>query len=278
VRANNFKELTAPGLTGYAQPDSCNDGCLRLMGNPDSLFHAPGSRLLKDSPVSSSVLFSVPGTGEEFYLKRYNVRGAFFPFKYLFRVSRARRAWHTAHSMGARDIPTPEPVLYLERRRAGLLRESYFVTQAVPGSRTLEDYAATCFSGLSRSGRHTALGCLARQLRRMHDRGVRHGDLKAKNILVQTDGIKISGIRFVDLDAVKISGSLTLHDRCRDLARLNCAFLNTALVSKPQRLCFLKAYVKTEDRSMLNKMWGRINSLTEKKVRSSGRPFFYDRK
>jgi hypothetical protein len=66
---------------------------------------------------------------------------------------------------------------------------------------------------------------------------------------------------------------LSFRHRCRDIARLNCSFLNTAVVSKTHRFCFLKYYLGRTKRRDLKKAWDTVMFFTELKLRKSGRSF-----
>jgi hypothetical protein len=98
-----------------------------------------------------------------------------------------------------------------------------------------------------------------------------HCDLKATNILVNA-GDKIK-IYFTDLDAIKVSDSLLSAGRAKDLARLNCSFLDTSFLSKCYRLYFLKSYLGRVKRKELKKYWDSVTLFTELKLEKSKREF-----
>jgi hypothetical protein len=66
---------------------------------------------------------------------------------------------------------------------------------------------------------------------------------------------------------------LSLQDRCRDLARLNCSFLDTGRVSTAHRLAFLKTYLGAVKREDLHAAWQTTLELTGKKLKKSNRSF-----
>ena len=98
-----------------------------------------------------------------------------------------------------------------------------------------------------------------------------HCDLKATNILVDA-GDKIN-IYFIDLDAIKVSDSLLSAQRAKDLARLNCSFLDTSFLSRSYRLYFLKSYIGRVKRKELKKTWDSVMLFTERKLEKSKREF-----
>jgi tRNA A-37 threonylcarbamoyl transferase component Bud32 len=112
---------------------------------------------------------------------------------------------------------------------------------------------------------------VAIQVKQLHDCGIMHCDLKATNILVNA-GDKIK-IYFTDLDAIKVSDSLFSAERAKDLARLNCSFLDTAFLSRCYRLYFLKSYLGRVKRKELKKYWDSVMLFTELKLEKSKREF-----
>lgn len=267
-----FKKIRCGRCSGYARRD-CPDRVLRLMEQPDRLFFSPEALLLKDSRTTASLVVSAGEPAAAIYVKRYNRKGWWAVVKRMVAGSRAQKVWQAAHAMTARDIPTPQPLLYLEERRFGLVGKSFFVTRAVAPAMTLDSFVAGDFAGLGRIEKNSLIRTIARELRMMHDRGIRHGDLKAKNILLADAPSEDQKIFLVDLDAVRVKRRLSLKDRSRDLARLNCSFLDTSRISTAHRLAFLKIYLGAVKRGDLRAMWGATLRLTEKKLKKSNRVF-----
>jgi hypothetical protein len=108
-----FKKIKTGTCRGYARRD-CPDSMLRLIENPDLLFSRPEVLLLKDSRTTASLLLPAGATGPGIYVKRYNKKNPWSVVKRTVTGSRARRVWQASHAMTARDIPTPQSLLYLE--------------------------------------------------------------------------------------------------------------------------------------------------------------------
>lgn len=272
-----FMKVDSNGFKGYVGRGQGENALAMLIDEPDGVFSKEGVVVLKDSRTTTSLLISSEGPGCGIYIKRYNVKGLFFYLKNLLRSARAKKVWYAANSMTARDVPTPCPLLYLEQRKFRVLLKSYFVTESITGARTLEDYVTEFFAGLSRRRKRALIRTVALSVRRMHARGIFHGDLKAKNILLQQNNGGAQKVFFVDLDAVRVKSKISFNAACRDVARLNCSFLNTAVVSKVDRLYFLKCYLGRVRRQYIKDAWGRITSFTERKLDKSGRAFTVDR-
>jgi hypothetical protein len=92
---------------------------------------------------------------------------------------------------------------------------------------------------------------LGRTLRRMHDRGLRHRDLKKDNVLVapgvEERGAGGPGFFFLDLDGVREGRrALDWERRAKDLAKLGGSLLDFGRVPTGLRLRALDAYLGGE--------------------------------
>lgn len=81
----------------------------------------------------------------------------------------------------------------------------------------------------SRVTHHAALAAAATLLRRLHDAGLYHPDLNARNILICADGSAM----IIDLDRAELLDELPLSDRLGNLARLYRSFHKLGLAPEP---------------------------------------------
>ncbi len=276
-KSENLTRIRAKDLRGFAKKKQGSGSLIQLMAEPDRLFSNKHAVIIKNSGTAASLCFKSDDSAIEIFLKRFNVKGILSVLKNCFRCSRAKKAWDAANSMAERDIPTPEPLMFLEQRRFGVFFKSYFVSKSMANTTTLDSYVSSCFKHLSQNRKASLIRILACCVRKMHDQGVFHGDLKAKNILIQEQKNGEEKVFFVDLDATRVKDSLQFRDRCKDMARLNCSFLNRAIVSKTHRFYFLKCYFGTVRPEELKRGWDRVLYFTEKKLKKSGRNFVPER-
>jgi tRNA A-37 threonylcarbamoyl transferase component Bud32 len=269
----DMRRLVAYGLRGGIKRGEHEEALLKLLEVPDTLFNRPDAVLLKNSQTTSALLLQTPELPWPVYIKRYNPKGCFFALRYLLRRSRAQRAWQTARNLCARHIPTPEPLAFLERRPCGFLQASYLVTRALAGADGLDRYVEKHFPAWPIDAKRSFLGRLAGLLKAAHGQGMVHGDLKAKNILVNADGRAGEQFWFIDLDATRVRASAPFSERYRDLARLNCSFLNTAMVSRTHRLFFLQCYIEGNPQAGLKDAWKAVLEFSWRKLLKSGRDF-----
>jgi len=76
-----------------------------------------------------------------------------------------------------------------------------------------------------------------------------------------------------DLDAIKVSDSILAAEIAKDLARLNCSFLDTSFLPRGPRLYFLRSYLGQVKRKELKKIWDSVMFFTELKLKKSKREF-----
>lgn len=142
------------------------------------------------------------------------------------RPSRAKRIWANAHALAVRGIDTPALWAW----------EGDWVAGEWVPSCDLHEYVQRMFFGLCLRDRKAFLFRLARIVRRLHDTGVYHSDLKAGNVLVGDGRILV-----IDLDRVRFSLDVSEVDRIFNLAQLNAAVLPP--LTKTDRLRFLDYYI-----------------------------------
>jgi tRNA A-37 threonylcarbamoyl transferase component Bud32 len=272
-KGNNFTKLKINHFRGYAKKLDKIDSIIRIMEDLDKLFLNTNSIIIKNSRTTSSLIFESKNPAGGIFLKRFNYKGIFFLLKNFFRSSRARRVWYTANRMEELEIPTPSPLLYLERRMFGIISQSYFVAENIADAETLDSFVKSHFINLSRKEKLSLIRIIAINVREMHKKGICHGDLKANNLLLEVNRGEAEKFYFTDIDSARIKKNISLKESFRDVARLNCSFLNTAVVSKIHRLYFLKYYLGEVRKDDLQKAWAMVTRYTEMKMTKSGRCF-----
>jgi RIO-like serine/threonine protein kinase len=117
----------------------------------------------------------------------------------MLRTTRAASSWRNAHRLGMLDIPTAKPVAFIENRLGPLRGSSYFIMQAVNGTRADHYFVDNTIPLQVRHGHAEVLLYL---FERIAAAGLVHGDYKASNFVVTEHGPVI-----LDLDAMKPAGS-----------------------------------------------------------------------
>jgi hypothetical protein len=149
--------------------------------------------------------------------------------KTLVQPSKAAKAWRGAVALAAAGFETPRPLAYLERRSGGVIAESYFVAERVPGLPEIRALLRDPGPG----GPRPLLEALAGSVASLHRAGLLHRDLSDGNILVRAGG---GGFAFIYLDTnrVRVRRMLGASARARNLVRLG--------IAPADRMFFLERY------------------------------------
>jgi tRNA A-37 threonylcarbamoyl transferase component Bud32 len=296
-----YQPVRGPGVVGHAVTELDQDELRQLLADPDAVLRLPGVRLLKDS-VSSTVAelqMMVDGRLRSVIYKRFRVTSWTDPFTSLLRQPPALRSWVHGQGFRERGLPTARPLAFFHRSRHGLWYEGYLLTEKIEHAAELHQYLRD-LEALPPAERlhrlHRQIGEVARTIRAMHRRRLSHRDLKAANILVRRwdapasapDEIHPSAVRnllhmpegtvwLIDLVGVELFRRLKRRRRVQNLARLNASFHANSLLTRTDRLRFLRTYLNwgIHGRGNWKAWWRRIAQATRDKVqrnRRRGRP------
>jgi len=192
-----------------------------------------GPRVLKKSPTAWT--FTV---GEDFVAKVYLPKKATRPLRDLICGTRAERALIAEEALFHRGFRCAAVVAVLRDR--DVPGRSLLVMRREKEALPLEEAVAT----LSPRQAREAAFRLGRTLRRMHDRGLRHRDLKRDNLLVAPGA---EDFVFLDLDGIREgSRALDWEHRAKDIATLAATLLDFHRVPTGLRFRTLDAYLGGE--------------------------------
>ncbi|MCX6358125.1 MAG: phosphotransferase, partial [Candidatus Aureabacteria bacterium] len=178
--------------------------------------------------------------------------------------SKARQEWRITSAAVARGLRTVTPVAFGERRRLGILRESYLVTVRIFDCVTLEEavFSADGTFRVNAAERRELITMLATLLRQMHDRGIYHRDLHPGNFLVERTGGHTQRLYLLDLHRASAARTLSLTKRIKSLAQFNM-FASLSL-SRSERLLFFTSYFGEDEpwRQEKRNLLDRIDEVT----------------
>jgi tRNA A-37 threonylcarbamoyl transferase component Bud32 len=278
----SFRRLRSGGMAGHAVTDLDSKALAALLADPDAPFQKPRRPLLKDSRSSTVAELDLPIGGKlrQVIYKRFRVTSWRDPLGSWLRRPAALRSWLLGHGLRERGLPTARPLAVFHRARAGLCYEGYLLMEKVEGSADLRT-AASQLAALEVSTRQRLLRPLLEQLARLardlHSRRLAHRDLKAANILVQLPASGPPVCCLIDLVGVAACTRLSRAVRARNLARLHASFHENPLISRTDKLRFLRTYLQWGLRGQQGwkKWWRAIDQATLAKVArnaTSGRP------
>lgn len=217
--------LTVAGISWLATDgDSVSEVTGALQRGAEVLRVTPHRRVLR------------VGGRRPLIVKHFSPRGIAAKLKTFMRRSPAMREWLALRKAIRLALPVPRPVA-VGWRHGGMTRESFLVTEALEGSRSM----ATCLFGKHRLNvvqRRRITREAALVIRQMHDIGLFHKDLHLDNVLVRTGDV-FPAVYLIDFQRVAFSRSLNARLRMRNLATLNGGCIEAA---RSDRLRFLKNY------------------------------------
>jgi len=198
-----------------------------------------GPNVLKKSPTAWT--FTVERDGTKLVVKVYLPKKASRVLRDLVQGSRADRAVQASEAFFHRGIPTAP--IYAVLGDEEYVGRSVLVMQFIDDAAPIDEVIPTLPPARARALARE----LGRTLRRMHDWGLRHRDLKRDNIFVAREPRAENTLPFLflDLDGVRETkkGQLDWERRARDLAVLDGSLLDRTKVPTGLRLRTLDAYL-----------------------------------
>ncbi|MCB1801720.1 MAG: hypothetical protein KDI82_08550 [Gammaproteobacteria bacterium] len=184
--------------------------------------------------------------GRSVYFKRY-----IYPWRrwreFWMRPAKSAVEYWAYSRLRSLGIPTLNVVAFGEQRRLAALGGGCIVTEGIPDTIDLEQFAREVWCRWPRARRRDSARAIAsvilRQARRAHDGGFFHHDLKWRNLLIGADGDPRS---LVWIDAPRASRMRLRHRRgvITDLSGL--ARIAISLFSRSECMRFLRIYLGDE--------------------------------
>lgn len=289
-----YRRIETAMITGHATRTLEPAWIEKFARDPDALFRESNARFLKDSPSSTVAVIEaiVDGVSREVILKRFLVTRSSDPWVALVRATPALRSWIMGQGLLERGMPTARPLAVLHRRRGGLVREAYLVTEKLEHVEDLSRYVARLASmpiDVARPRLLRQLDRVARAVRELHGCQLSHRDLKAANLLVTAADVeetpagaarpvgtisvaavptRLTNLWFIDLVGCRTHRRLGKRRRVQNLARLNASFLLQPLVSRTDRLRFLRIYLGwgIHGKGAWKAWWRAVAAATDSKI------------
>ncbi|MEE8574325.1 MAG: lipopolysaccharide kinase InaA family protein [Thermodesulfobacteriota bacterium] len=133
--------------------------------------------------------------------------------KYAFKPSRGRRGFDASLLMMEKGLLIPEPVAYIEKRKMGAFLKGFFFMEFIDQAKSLRDVLTgdACDKG-------ALMAEVGTTIKRLHDIGCTHGDMKATNFLVRDDGEQ-RRLYMIDSEDVRCHSKIPRKRRLDDLVR-----------------------------------------------------------
>ncbi len=212
------------------------EGAVRLHVLDDPVGCAARGAEIGRNLYRATARVDVPGLGA-LVLKVHRPHGAADTLRGAVRRSRAAAEWAAGRFLFGAGLPTPEPVLLVERRKGPLLALAASAARFLPGRVTFEP----AWEAQPAAKARILLERAARVIRAMHDRGGDHRDLHSGNVLVGHGPGDVCTIDVVDLHKVRVGRALGGRRRAAGLAQWLHSL--AATVGPGGRLRSLRAYL-----------------------------------
>jgi len=238
VPLSSYKAFSQGGIRGWMRED-----LWRLL--PATFFEDPifsvqkmEIKIIKESRLRWAAIVTLLDE-KRIFLKKDNTKGWVEGLKYLILPSKGRKEWFISYQLQGKDLGIPKPLGWMEKIHRGLVKESYFFSEAIgSGISLIEDPV--------KLGDSFILLEMARAVKKIHDAGLFHRDLHAGNFLWDDQSLYL-----IDLHSAKIFKTLSLGQRLWNLALLFQS-LRSVWGEKYQSL-FMDAYFEKESFHLLKK-------------------------
>jgi len=276
-----FKIFKFKGKAGVRVADLDMDQLEAFLGNqsPQSLF--PDAKVLKHSKSSTVMLCKLPGKDlqKEVIFKKITATKWTDPIANIFRPDGTTRSWQMATALLNRKLPTARHLAFWHQRKLLFKTDGYSLIEKIPNASDMPKYVEKILK-MNLAARisqiRTLIDSMASLLRKMHDSGISHRDLKSANLMIQPEE-NPPKVWLVDLVGVRAHFYLSKKRKMQNLARLNASFLQTPHITLTDRVRFLRQYLRwgTEGPFEWHDWWRNIAKLTDQKIAKnlkSGRP------
>ncbi len=238
--------ISKQGYQGKVSPGFHQEGFLKMLACPESLWQRPSIRILLDSRNRVGALdVKLKGKMHQVVIKSFRTRGI-NRIKSAIVPSKAKKAWYGSSLLSRNDIPTPFPIAFLEKRKRRMVTECYFFSERVKGAQEIRNL----FQSLPEEETENLLKELAGLLSRVRKRKILHRDLSDGNVLVcrRKGGYRLF---LIDTNRVKEIRFFSLLRSLKSLIRLGIPF-------HYQRY-FLKLYLTPVSLKGFYWKWYRLN-------------------
>jgi glycosyltransferase involved in cell wall biosynthesis len=149
----------------------------------------------------------------EYVVKSFAIPSFFKRLIYSIIPSKARRSFIYAQRLGNR---TPKPITYIEKRRGGLLNESYYISHLSPCQHVLKEV----IKDTHYPNRDSIFAAFGRFTAQLHAEGMLHADYSMGNILFQPNE-QGAEFQLVDLNRMRFGQTIGCRKGCKNFERID---------------------------------------------------------
>lgn len=197
-----------------------------LSGKEERLIKSANMSFQRDRKTRTVFFVPLPApneqTGTRLFVKRYKIYNFLERVKSFFTPSKAEYEFEMYRYLKSKNIPTAQPVAFLEIRKWNILLESYLILTELPKVLTLKEFIPAGKFGSPAeplAEKKNLLRKLAELTRRLHNEHFYHQDVHTGNILVQNVAPEPLRLYFTDLHNGRRC-TMTARRKTYNLARL----------------------------------------------------------
>lgn len=220
-----------------------------ILSCPKKLWKNPSMKMLLDARNRvGAVDIELNGHVFRAVVKSFRIKGINRLKSTVF-PSKAQKAWFGSQILSKNSISTPYPIAFFEKRKGCAVRESYFLSEWIKGTREIR----ALFKSLKGKDMEKLLKDLAGFLSFVRIKGLLHRDLSDGNILVS--GSREEGYQFflIDTNRVRKIKVFFVLRGLKSLIRLGIPFV--------YQRSFLKLYLSPMPLNYGYWRWYRVNKI-----------------
>ncbi|MDI6763999.1 MAG: lipopolysaccharide kinase InaA family protein [Thermodesulfobacteriota bacterium] len=202
-----FMKVSQGEIKGWVREDITLLLPPAFLEDPVTFVRGTGGKVIKESKLRWAAIFTL-SSGRKIFIKKDKTKGWLEIFKYFILPSKGRKEWFIAHQLRKRNLNIPRPLGWMERIHRGLVKESYYLSEAVESGVSLAEVADI----LKDEKISTEL---VKTVIRIHSSGLLHQDLHAGNFLWDGESFFL-----IDLHRARLLRFLSLNQRLWNLSRL----------------------------------------------------------
>ena len=202
-----LKRVSKGEIRGWVRGDVFDSLPFDFFDDPISSVRKMGGEVVKESMWRWAAIFRLPN-GMRVFLKRDKAKGWPEYVKYLLLPSKGRKEFLIASQLERKELKIPKPLGWVETVRRGMVRESYYLSEATGTGVSFIDEIA-------KAKEPRSISALGMTVRLFQDAGLFHQDLHGGNFLWEGDSLFLT-----DLHRTKIMGSVSMSRRLWNLAHL----------------------------------------------------------
>ncbi len=144
----------------------------------------------------------------------------------FFRTSKAQRSYSHSQQLLQLGIATPRPIAFVEQRRWGLFKQSYYICEHIEYDFEIR----AVLNDAAFSDREQIFKAFAKFSYQLHEAGVYHVDYSPGNVLINKEGNTYS-FNIVDVNRMKFI-SFTDELRMKNLSRFSASVEDTTRIAR----------------------------------------------